>query len=996
MATGTSTILFPPVVETKAPAFLRGADCILEFETPVYLQTDTITQQVVVSVSYQDTNISALDSAKHPSELMIKTFNAKLDDSGKIVPRKYYIAISPKDLEDGSFALNTYYKVQLRFISKNVSLIDSNTGKFSLSLYEANKESLSEWSKVCLIKGISKPSIHIKGLLEKDEDEENITFGSEVLDVIGYLEFENSSEQDYLKSYQVKIYSGDFNTYLDANESNSLFFDSENLFPIQTSVNEFNYTIPKNLIDGDTYTLFLFYETSEGYNNYEIRNFTIVSAAIGKIHAKIEAIPQPEFGRIKISVKNDEDISFMGNLTIRRTDATSNFTIWHDFQTICFNENVSLDFAFYDNTVEAGVPYLYCVQKRNSYGERGEIISTKNPVTCYFEDMFIVNQDKSLKIRFDQQVTSLKRNYTDVKTDTIGGAYPIIRRNGNAKYNSFQISGMITSFMDKPSFPFSFVYGTTDEGVVKEEVVDDYTPFADRDELRYGYPDFYDRFNQENNISAYNDFILEREFRKKVLDFLQEDSIKLFKTLPEGNMLVRLVDINLTPNTTLGRRIYSFSATAYEMAECTFENLEKYKCLNVGAINSLVTYTEPINSQYYKNFENGEDFVSLLNKEYSNDYFTGFMTTVAKIDYLRIEVTTEPRLINATTLTYYGDGERTTDMYVMGTLAEINGNTFIIGTDGYFEIEDVVLRSLSFPQGAAAYVDYRGEFAIIEDPGKRVLKYYQQDIVGQFKGSFNSTNFLSVELKKRYNIYTDTKFSRVYCLNGITAHAEPGTICYLKDTELGEAQRIEIGDSGILDFYNEDNILYDFYFFGKHFNLAPDRGKIKYEIVLPDEYVQESNELILKKVVTTAPQYTDEELDAIVENDLQKQLKAINDYQYKEVKMMPDGTYKLIVITDKDKLNSIRSANAVRIKQVLKEKVISSFVKETISVYNNVTNEPVVPKYNHAYYFNENGVIKRYLYHNGWYLMSENDDVEMPVEGSIDYYCEVLAGDYAL
>jgi hypothetical protein len=37
--------------------------------------------------------------------------------------------------------------------------------------------------------------------------------------------------------------------------------------------------------------------------------------------------------------------------------------------------------------------------------------------------------------------------------------------------------------------------------------------------------------------------------------------------MTEGNMVVMLMDIQLTPNSQLGRRIYNFSATVYEVAE---------------------------------------------------------------------------------------------------------------------------------------------------------------------------------------------------------------------------------------------------------------------------------------------------------------------------------------------------------------------------------------------------------------------------------------------
>ena len=45
-------------------------------------------------------------------------------------------------------------------------------------------------------------------------------------------------------------------------------------------------------------------------------------------------------------------------------------------------------------------------------------------------------------------------------------------------------------------------------------------------------------------------------------------------------MLVKLSNITFTPNITLGRRIYSFSCTVYEIANNSMDNINKYKIMN--------------------------------------------------------------------------------------------------------------------------------------------------------------------------------------------------------------------------------------------------------------------------------------------------------------------------------------------------------------------------------------------------------------------------------
>ena len=59
------------------------------------------------------------------------------------------------------------------------------------------------------------------------------------------------------------------------------------------------------------------------------------------------------------------------------------------------------------------------------------------------------------------------------------------------------------------------------------------------------------------------------------MEYLYNDTPKLFRSTPEGTVLVRLMNISLTPEQTLGRMLYNFSATAYEIGEVNSENLLK-------------------------------------------------------------------------------------------------------------------------------------------------------------------------------------------------------------------------------------------------------------------------------------------------------------------------------------------------------------------------------------------------------------------------------------
>jgi hypothetical protein len=54
---------------------------------------------------------------------------------------------------------------------------------------------------------------------------------------------------------------------------------------------------------------------------------------------------------------------------------------------------------------------------------------------------------------------------------------------------------------------------------------------------------------------------------------LTDGKPKLFRSATEGNYIVRLLNVSLTPKKELGRMIHEFTCTAYEIADCTYENL---------------------------------------------------------------------------------------------------------------------------------------------------------------------------------------------------------------------------------------------------------------------------------------------------------------------------------------------------------------------------------------------------------------------------------------
>jgi hypothetical protein len=76
-----------------------------------------------------------------------------------------------------------------------------------------------------------------------------------------------------------------------------------------------------------------------------------------------------------------------------------------------------------------------------------------------------------------------------------------------------------------------------------------------------------------------NNFYKERVFKTEVLNWLTNGKPKIFRSPAEGNFIVRLMNVSLTPNDTLGRMLHTFNCTAYEVAEYNMENIQKYNLM---------------------------------------------------------------------------------------------------------------------------------------------------------------------------------------------------------------------------------------------------------------------------------------------------------------------------------------------------------------------------------------------------------------------------------
>lgn len=301
------------------------------------------------------------------------------------------------------------------------------------------------------------------------------------------------------------------------------------------------------------------------------------------------ATPHPDYGYISLELDySNSKIDHVGTYLLSRTYKKDGVQIKEKLKKINLAYDLSDRKPYNDYTIEHGIKYEYIIERVNNAGvyslpvlaklgpvptsptEQAAAQDRPTEISANFEDAFLYDGKRQLRIRYNPKISSFKKDVLETKTDTIGGKFPFIFRNGSVSYKEFPISGLISRLENE-----CFDLGPSEPTPKRESTVS--SGSADS----YSLTDLSDE-----NIRA------ERQFKMEVLDFLTDGKPKLFRSPTEGNYLVRLMNTSLTPEDTLGRMLHTFSCTAYEIGECDYDTLLSYGIISGGneAVNKVVSY----------------------------------------------------------------------------------------------------------------------------------------------------------------------------------------------------------------------------------------------------------------------------------------------------------------------------------------------------------------------------------------------------------------------
>ena len=355
------------------------------------------------------------------------------------------------------------------------------------------------------------------------------------------------------------------------------------------------------------------------------------------------------------------------------------------------------------------------------------------------------------------------------------------------------------------------------------------------------------------------------------MDFLYANKVRLFRSATEGNILVKIMDINFTPNSTLGRRIYSFTATAYEVDAATIKNYDKYGISPLGTYDTLLQFASDYVGQYNEVIPANTEALSLIQKKYEKYAKENYKIAIQNLDFLRLEFESDPYLIKEGEDGPYvvddlGSVKEDPDSAILGYLAYVNNKPIIINPEGIYELkgENVEITSLSFPVDTQVNLEYHVNLQQTEDTSKvfQTSSFYRR--VGQRWGAFKPNDSIYQNIWNRYFEKYSNYQQMMLSLDGVKIEAEPGTVVFVKESADTDFERHVIGPTHTLALDANDSAIEGLYFAGIHLEPAtaaeqeretlPNNKYIETNIVL-DKYVSDTSQLIKNGVYTLADDY---------------------------------------------------------------------------------------------------------------------------------------------
>jgi hypothetical protein len=262
------------------------------------------------------------------------------------------------------------------------------------------------------------------------------------------------------------------------------------------------------------------------------------------------------------------------------------------------------DKYFYDYLIEPGMLYSYMLQSVNydtiskkviARGSSTPMSQRVNIIPDFTGSYLYGLDDVQLNFTYDGKLTNLKEVKKDAVIETIGSKYPFVVRNSDIGYKQFSFTAIITSISDPLRTFGGLTYAELMSGSDNININTLYEKFISEGSQQVlgnvaGNYVLKTSIKDKQYLDRNQNFLVEREFRKRVMSWLYNGKPKIFKSDTEGLFLVKITEVALEPLEELGRQLYRFSCTATEIDPITNETLIKYGFR--GQSSDLFSYSQ--------------------------------------------------------------------------------------------------------------------------------------------------------------------------------------------------------------------------------------------------------------------------------------------------------------------------------------------------------------------------------------------------------------------
>ena len=640
-----------------------------------------------------------------------------------------------------------------------------------------------------------------------------------------------------------------------------------------------------------------------------------------------------------------------GYLYIKRATSLDNFKHWELLKCTSFvgSQGVNVQDTFIDTTLGSLVRYKYSCQYKTQKGPWTPTDISPEIIYPDFYDILLSRGDKQLAIRYNGQISNMTPVVNRVKIDTLGGKYPKFAENAKMNYKQFQLSGMIIAESDynrkflsdldyredmafydeqengkyilrNDTLPDAWdrnVYGTYNSDISKAldpTVASTKTQKHKRDTSDFKNIDGTETVNISHDLYPLDNWWWERTFREEAIKWLNDGEPKLFRSMTEGNLVVMLTDISLTPNPQVNRRTYNFSATVYEIADgYSLDTLSDLGIWNLQNDYENLTEEETseelirnIVSQSFSITNNDSKAIGIKSsiQDYYNLLYNGVLSEYIVTDTsymfknLKIQFESKPQWYNIYNgeitrldeVTDNNKGQHALGYVIQLEVYKVGKIDVFVNEKGYYQApSNVEILDVYLQPGDTATIDYILHYSLeFNDTAIANSIEVVESVVGQLSGLWYpnltlrqaiTSKYAYVERASQYDsnqgnngVVTSQTFES---WQGVSFDISPYTTVAIKFTDSDSYSDYLIGRTGVYNLMRDDILIDDIYIKGRRMFKVYDTGS----------------------TINTSKKYNLDEWEFIKENIIYSSIEQIVKPKYNHIYKV-NNSWKIYYIDD--------------------------------------------------------------------------------------------------